>query len=217
MPFARRLGPALGKQQGVTRAVHVHHALVRHHGLDRFHALRQLGAGEDEVRRAQPVDEPLQLGQGRVHRVGERGQHLEDQRLLLPLDLDQLVVVVDHRLRLHEERRPALAAIVHDAPEARLGAREHRQHVAPVAHGDVALLEEELRARLLEESLQPLDQRPPQLPQPPPQPAQLGAGLVPDGAVLVQRAAEEIAQGPHRGEAAEGRPSSGATGAMLRP
>ncbi len=163
-PLGLGVGPALGKKQRVTRAAHVHHALIRHHGLRRLHAVGQLRAGEDEVRRGQPVDETLQLGQRRVHRVGERGQHLEDQRVLLPLHLDQLVIVLDHRLRLHEERRPALAAIVHDAPEPCLGAREHRQHVAAVAHGDIALLEEGVRARLLEERLQPLDQRPPLVP-----------------------------------------------------
>ncbi len=107
--------PGLAKEEGVEGAAEDHVALVGDRGLDGCHALGQGPAGEDQVETADARHQVVELGQRRAHRVGQRGQDAEDLGLFLARGLDEVVVRVHHRLRLHEERGPALRTVVDDA------------------------------------------------------------------------------------------------------
>ena len=159
--------------------------------------------------RADAVDQRVQLGQDRPHRVGELGQHAKDLAFFLARGLDQLVVGLDHALGLDEERGAALGAVVHDAPQPALGLGANRQDVAAVADGDVALLKRVLGAGRLEIALERLDEVAPEIADPLPHPAQGGAGLVAHAAVVIEAAAEQIGQ---RLEMRKGREGGGQGG-----
>ena len=81
------------------------------------------------------------LGRLVAHALGERGQHA----LLLALELGlgdlEPVAVREHRARLDEHARAALARAVHDAGHALVRVAPHRQHVAPVAQRVVLVRE----------------------------------------------------------------------------
>ena len=104
-------------------------------------SLRERGAREREVERAQPLHQERELGQARVDLRGQLGQ---EPQLLVPLfqaPLGDLVVELDHLLGLDEERGAAPRAVVHDAPHRPARVAAHRKDGAAVPDGDVALLE----------------------------------------------------------------------------
>ncbi len=109
--------PARGAA-GCARRASDHVALVADRGLDRFHALGERARARRPGRaRRCPSTRASSSGRRRAHRVGQRGQDAEDLGLLLARRLDEVVVGLDHRLRLDEERGPALRAVVDDAAQ----------------------------------------------------------------------------------------------------
>ena len=193
--WAAALGrPALREQDRVEGAAQEHVALLGDRRLDGLHALGEGAAREDQVEAADAGHQGVELRQRRPHRVGQRGQDAEDLGLFLARGLDEIVVRLHHRLRLHEEGGPALRAVVHDAAQAALGFRADRQHVAAVADGDVALLERGVGIGPGEVGLEPLDELAPQVPDPLANAAQRGRRLVAHLAVGVERAPEQLGQ-----------------------
>src|SRR5262249_60387678 len=98
------------------------------------------------------------------------------------------VVAADHRLGLHEQRGPALRAIVDDALEARLRLGADGQDVAAMPHRDVALLKDQVGAGPMEEALEALHDVSPLLASLLPELAQGCAGFVAHAAVRLERA-----------------------------
>ena len=172
-------------------------------GLHRAHALGQLGQGEDHVDPPHLRKQGVELGERLAEEIRERGEHAQDLALLLADGLRQLVVVFDEAFRLHEQGRAALGAVVHDAAEPPLGRGHDRQHVAAVAHRDVALLEQRVGPWGLEEGLEAPDHITPRVPQPLADPAQRRARRVRDAAVLIERPVQHLPQRAERGQPEE--------------
>ena len=199
----RRL-PGLREQEGVPSSHDLGHALLAENRLGRFHLISQLGSREGQVEPSHVVHQGFELGQGLPHRVGERLEHAQHLDLFLAGCLDQVVVVLDHALGLHEEGGPALRAIVHDALEARLGLRADGQDVAAVSHRDVALLEDQVRPGAMEVGFEALHEIAPQLAALLPELPQRRTGFVTHSAVGIERAAQEIGERLEARQAREG-------------
>ena len=153
-------------------------------------ALGQGRAGEDEVERAEALDEPRQGRQGRPHGVGERGEHAQLLVALLEAETGQLVVERDRLLGLDEDRHSALRAVVDDAAHGAPGVVPDGHHVAAVPHGDVALLERGRDGRVIEKPLDAGLEIRSERRDLPTQRAQPGARAVRHPAVGIERLAE---------------------------
>ena len=183
------------------------HRLVR--GDERnggAHALGAVGPAKDPVQFADGLDQRGQVGNPLPDPICEFGEDPLDLLLLRARHLHQLVVGLDHRLRLDEDRLTALGAVVHDAPQARARIGAHGDDVAAMPHGDEPVGD---GVGGLEQSLQLADDPAPAVADRAAQLAQPGAGPIGDGALVVEGVAQRLRQpgnaGKRAGHAIDGR------------
>ena len=197
--LAGRIAPLLREQQRVARGLEIH-ATVTIDGRPRgLHALGQMRTREDPVERTQRLDERRQRLALSAHGVGQLGEDAGRFLLLVALEGDEVVVRLDHRFRLDEQRLAALRAVVHDAAQSAAGFRAQREHVAPVAHRHEAIGEHAVALRL-QQSLEICDETPASLTELPTQLAEPRAGAIGQRAVVVERLAQALAQLVHTRE-----------------
>ena len=111
---------------------------LRPHGV---HFIAQLAPGEDQVQVDQGVVVPLDVLPVGGSLGGELRQDAVDLLLLLGLQLNILVVGLDHPHRLHEQRRSGGGDVVDQSRQVALVLRLHRHHEAAVPLGDDGLLQ----------------------------------------------------------------------------
>ena len=131
----------LGVQQGVTGLAQMDGPVpadLRPHGV---HLVAQLAPGEDQVQVDQGVVVPLDVLPVGGSLGGELRQDAVDLLLLLGLQLNILVVGLDHPHRLHEQRRSGGGDVVDQPRQVALVLRLHRHHEAAVPLGDDGLLQ----------------------------------------------------------------------------
>ena len=178
-------------QQGMPGPPQVHAAVLPDLGPDALHPVGELGPGEDAVQQHQGVVVPADVVLVGGGVGGELGQDPLDLLLLLALQLDELVVGLDHPHGLHEDRGPGGGDVVDEAGHVRLALRLHRHHEAPVPLGDEALLQDLAVAGGGDDLLQNLPALGLGLPHVPPDIRQLRGGRVRDG-ILVQDGAFDL-------------------------
>ena len=131
----------LGVQQGVAGLAQMDGPVpadLRPHGV---HLVAQLAPGEDQVQVDQGVVVPLDVLPVGGSLGGELRQDAVDLLLLLGLQLNILVVGLDHPHRLHEQRGSGGGDVVDQSRQVALVLRLHRYHEAAVPLGDDGLLQ----------------------------------------------------------------------------
>jgi hypothetical protein len=147
-------------------------ALLRHREqrVSRAHQPQRVAAGRDRhtaqlhrpqrartqrVQRRERVLERLQLGRGRAHGSPQLAQDAAFFRRGFAAKLDEPVVGVGRFERLHEQRLPAVRAVVHDRRLARHARRGHQRHEAITRSRHVAVAVAVRRRPALELLVQP--------------------------------------------------------------
>ena len=122
-------------------AFHVDKAVVVDFGLHGAHLPRQRALSKDKVQFRQNPLIFKQRTRLTGYGVGKLRQYLFDFGLFFPHQAAQIVVDLDNRHRLDKERRAAGGLVVHNARHLRTIFRAHRQHIAPLPHGDERVLQ----------------------------------------------------------------------------
>ena len=152
---SRRGAPPLGDQERMAGPPEVEVTARLHQRLGGVEPLGERGAGEDEVERAEALDEAFQRGEDRAHAVGQLGQ---DALLLVALgerEPRELVVERDRLLGLDEHRGAALRPVMDDSAHRAARVVADGNDVATVPQRDVPLLERRLHGGVIEQALDP--------------------------------------------------------------
>jgi hypothetical protein len=146
---------------------------------------------EDPVHLAQSLHEGGEVLDPLADPIRELGQDPQDFLFLGSDHFGQLVVGVNHGLRLDEERPAALRAIVHDSAHTVPGIGAQRNHVAAMPHGHEAVARglDVLKHpfELTDDPAAPVPRAAPELPE-------ARAGPVGHGSVVIQRASKSVTQ-----------------------
>ena len=131
----------LGVQQGVPGLPQVDGPVPADLRPDGVHLVAQLAPGEDQIQVHQGVIVPLDVLPVGGGLGGELRQDPVDLLLLLGLELDILVVGLDHPHGLHKQRGAGGGDVVDQPRQIALVLRLHRHHEAAVPLGDDGLLQ----------------------------------------------------------------------------
>ena len=177
-----------GSRHGMAQLRKPEHSRVADLGRRRIELDRELGAREREVEQRERVEARIDLGRGGRGRVGELAQHARDLALHLELGALVLVVELDERLRLDEQRGSRTRGVVHDAADLAAAVGAHRQHIAVVAHGEVVVRERAADVRVAQDPREAIGEARGELVGLAARGGQRGGGLVADPALRVETA-----------------------------
>ena len=141
-----------GSRHGMAQLRKPEHARVADLGRASRRARSRARRARTRGRAARACRGPASIsGAARRGRVRELAQHARDLALHLELGALVLVVELDERLRLDEQRGARARGVVHDAADLAAAVGAHGQHIAVVAHGEVVVRERAADVRVAQD------------------------------------------------------------------